>query len=324
MEAAHVKDAVTVLRILENPHDEVSWFRLLRLVEGIGPAGARRLIGDLGIGTGGSPFGRLPDVVASAPATARPELSELAGVLSDCAGGSLRPAAELDRARAFLEPVIEKRYEGAVARLRDLDQLEHIASRAGSRSRLLADLTLDPPTSTSDLAGPPLLDEDYVVLSTIHSAKGGEWDVVHAIHAADGIIPSDMATGDAEQVEEERRLFYVALTRARDTLYVYFPLRYYRRPRGLGSAHVRAADPVPSPARAGALRGAKHVRGTQHGQLGGISAGRAKHGPRLPRWSVVRVSLRPKGRPPSTTYSDVVTSVSLSPETLRANGRHDG
>jgi DNA helicase-2/ATP-dependent DNA helicase PcrA len=154
--------------------------------------------------------------------------------------GSLGPAAELDRARPFLEPVINKRYPGARARLRDLDQLAHIAGRASSRARFLADLALDPPVSTSDLAGPPLLDEDYAILSTIHSAKGGEWEVVHLIHAADGMIPSDMATGDADQVEEERRLFYVALTRARDMLYVYFPLRYYRRPRGLEDSHTYA------------------------------------------------------------------------------------
>jgi DNA helicase-2/ATP-dependent DNA helicase PcrA len=101
----------------------------------------------------------------------------------------------------------------------------------------LSELALDPPTSTTDLAGPPLLDEDYLILSTVHSAKGGEWDVVHVIHAADGMIPSDMATGDKEEIEEERRLFYVALTRARDNLYVYFALRFYRRPRGLDDAH---------------------------------------------------------------------------------------
>ncbi len=240
MEAAHVKDAVAVLRILENPHDEVSWFRVLQLIEGIGPSGARRLIGELGVGADGSPIGHLPNAVGTYPAAARRELAQLAGVLSDCAQSSLSPAAELDRARAFLEPVIARRYEGAAARLRDLDQLEHIASRVGSRSRFLVHLTLDPPSSTSDLAGPALLDEDYVVLSTIHSAKGGEWDVVHMIHAADGMIPSDMATGDADQVEEERRLFYVALTRARDVLYVYFPLRYYRRPRGLEDPHTYA------------------------------------------------------------------------------------
>jgi DNA helicase II / ATP-dependent DNA helicase PcrA len=240
MEAAHVKDAVALLRILENPHDEVSWFRILQLVDGIGPAGARRLIGELGVGTGGSPIGRLPSVTTDVPRAAAAEMAELTGVLSDCAAGSLGPASELERARTFLEPVIERRYEGAQARVRDLDQLEQLAGRTGSRARFLADLTLDPPTSTSDLAGPPGLDEDYVVLSTIHSAKGGEWDVVHVIHAADGMIPSDMATGNADQIEEERRLFYVALTRARDALYVYFPLRYYRRPRGLEDPHTYA------------------------------------------------------------------------------------
>ena len=85
-----------------------------------------------------------------------------------------------------------------------------------------------------------MLDEDYVILSTIHSAKGGEWDVVHVIHAADGMIPSDMSTGDADEIEEERRLLYVAMTRARDALAVYFPLRYYRRRRGLDDAHSYA------------------------------------------------------------------------------------
>jgi DNA helicase-2/ATP-dependent DNA helicase PcrA len=121
-------------------------------------------------------------------------------------------------------------------RLRDLDQLELLAQRATSRAAFLADLTLDPPVSTGDLAGPPLLDEEYVVLSTIHSAKGCEWDVVYVIHAADGVIPSDMASGE-DDLEEERRLLYVAMTRARDRLYVTFPLRYYHRKHALGDGH---------------------------------------------------------------------------------------
>src|SRR5207244_2197220 len=106
-----------------------------------------------------------------------------------------------------------------------------------ARGRFLSELALDPPSSTSDLAGPPLLDEDYLILSTVHSAKGGEWDVVHLIHAADGMIPSDMSTGDKDEIEEERRLLYVALTRARDNLYVYWSLRMYRHPRGLDDNH---------------------------------------------------------------------------------------
>src|SRR5581483_7021182 len=133
--------------------------------------------------------------------------------------------------------IILDRYSSLQARLQDLEQLELIAATYATRSRFLAELALDPPGSTSDLAGPPLLDEDYLILSTVHSAKGGEWDVVHVIHAADGMIPSDMSTGDDDEIEEERRLFYVALTRARDHLYVYFPLRFYRRPRGRDDNH---------------------------------------------------------------------------------------
>ncbi|MGH2777214.1 MAG: 3'-5' exonuclease, partial [Actinomycetota bacterium] len=115
-----------------------------------------------------------------------------------------------------------------------------IASGYSARGRFIADLALDPPNSTGDLAGPPLLDEDYLNLSTIHSAKGCEWDVVYVIHAADGMIPSDMATGDEDEIEEERRLLYVALTRAKDDLQVYFPLRYYHRRMGLEDPHSYA------------------------------------------------------------------------------------
>ena len=153
---------------------------------------------------------------------------------------ALPPAGQIDRLRAFLGPVFVRKYESAAARLRDLEQLEVLATAHESRGRFLAELTLDPPSSTGDLAGPPLLDEDWLVLSTIHSAKGLEWDVVHLIHAADGMIPSDMATGDEDEIEEERRLLYVAMTRARDALHVYFPMRYYRRPRGLEDPHSYA------------------------------------------------------------------------------------
>jgi DNA helicase-2/ATP-dependent DNA helicase PcrA len=189
-------------------------------------------------GEGTSPLLRLASVVEQAAAAVRPQLQSLAVALAEC--GDLPPAAQVDRVGRFLEPVFQRLYPNPRERLRDIEQLANIARGYSSRGRFITDLTLDPPASTSDLAGPPLLDEDYLILSTIHSAKGGEWDVVHVIHAADGMIPSDMATGKPEEVEEERRLFYVALTRARDMLYVYFPLRYYRRPRGLDDAHSYA------------------------------------------------------------------------------------
>ncbi|HZB78594.1 MAG TPA: ATP-dependent helicase, partial [Actinomycetota bacterium] len=243
MEAAHVKDALACLRVLENPLDEVSWFRVLQLLDGMGPASARRLMEELGVRRGdaadaASPLNRFLDEPVAVPKAAAQGIRELRAALGDCLDDdTLPPAGQLARLRIFLEPVIARKYEAAAARSRDLEQLELLASESDSRRQFLADLTLDPPSSTGDLAGPPHLDEDYLILSTIHSAKGLEWDVVHVIHAADGMIPSDMSTGNDDEIEEERRLLYVALTRARDALHVTYPQRYYRRPKGLEDPH---------------------------------------------------------------------------------------
>jgi DNA helicase-2/ATP-dependent DNA helicase PcrA len=247
MEAAHVKDVLSLLRILENPLDEIGWFRVLLLLDGVGPATARRLMEAIGIRGPEhppSPLRRLIEEPPAVPIGAQRGFDDLRSALADCrpgaGGGGLPPAAQIERLRVFCEPVFRRKYDAAQSRLRDVDQLEHIASRYANRGRFLAELTLDPPSSTGDLAGPPGLDEDYLVLSTIHSAKGLEWDAVHVIHAADGMIPSDLSTGDDERIEEERRLLYVAMTRARDELIVYFPQRYYRRPRGVEDPHSYA------------------------------------------------------------------------------------
>jgi DNA helicase-2/ATP-dependent DNA helicase PcrA len=243
MEAAHVKDALACLRVLENPFDEVSWFRVLQLLQGMGPSSARRLMDDLEVrrtddAVAASPLARFLAEPLAVPKGAAQGIRDLRSVLGDCLEAeTLPPAAQIARLRTFLEPVIARKYEAASARVRDLEQLELLAAESDSRGRFLADLTLDPPSSTGDLAGPPHLDEDYLILSTIHSAKGLEWDVVHVIHAADGMIPSDMSTGDDDEIEEERRLLYVALTRARDALHVTYPQRYYRRPKGLEDPH---------------------------------------------------------------------------------------
>jgi len=253
LEAAHVKDALSLLRVLENPRDEVGWFRVLQLPEGLGPATARRLLDELGVrdaSDAGSPLARFLTQPLAVPKAAAEGIRELRAALGDCLDERVvSPAAQLERLRVFLEPIVGRRYEAPAARMRDLEQLELLASEYESRSRFISELTLDPPSSTGDLAGQPLLDEDWLVLSTIHSAKGLEWDVVHVIHVADGMIPSDMATGDEDEIEEERRLLYVALTRARDALHAYFPQRYYRRPRGLEDPHSyaqlsRFLDPV--------------------------------------------------------------------------------
>jgi DNA helicase-2/ATP-dependent DNA helicase PcrA len=136
-----------------------------------------------------------------------------------------------------LAPLIRGRYPDADVRLVDLDQLVAAAAAAPTLAQFVAELVLDPPLSSADFAGPPALDEDYLVLSTIHSAKGLEWEAVHVIHASDGNIPSDMALTTKDGLEEELRLLYVAVTRPRRTLHLYVPLRYYHRPRGRDDAH---------------------------------------------------------------------------------------
>jgi len=224
VETAHVKDVIACLRILENPRDDMAWFRVLQLLDGIGPGTAAKIVRHV------SENGNDPRSIGSflAPPAARDDLASLAKAFKDLAPLGVRePAAQIERLRKFYDPILERNYDHYVARLRDLVSLEQIASGYKSRRRFLADLQLDPPTSTADLAGPALKDEDWLVLSTIHSAKGCEWDVVYLIHASDGFLPSDLATGSPEEIEEERRLTYVALTRARDFLYVTWPLRYY-------------------------------------------------------------------------------------------------
>jgi len=242
LEAAHIKDLLALLRVLDNPYDELAWFRALQLVDGVGPASARRLLATMGVrprsGDARHPVERVLDAGAAVRVGARGELAGLGAALAACADGDrIEPAAQVARLRQFLDPVLRRRYDQAESRLHDLEELEHLALTYGNRSQLVAELVLDPPAATSDLAGPPSLDEDYLVLSTVHSAKGGEWDAVHVIHAADGMFPSDLATRDPEEIDEERRLFYVALTRARDHLHVYFPLRYFHRRVGCDDRH---------------------------------------------------------------------------------------
>jgi DNA helicase-2/ATP-dependent DNA helicase PcrA len=164
-------------------------------------------------------------------------MTELQAALGHIGAGDASPAIEIERLVGFCELTFEGAYDDPGVRLGDVERLATLAGRATSRSAFLADLVLDPPRSTSALAGPPHLDDDYLILSTIHSAKGGEWSDVYVIHATDGNIPSDMALGEPGGVDEERRLLYVALTRAKDRLTVSAPQRFYLARFGPGAAH---------------------------------------------------------------------------------------
>jgi DNA helicase-2/ATP-dependent DNA helicase PcrA len=161
-------------------------------------------------------------------------------VVTDLAGSRDWPAA-FNRARGWYEPVLQEAHEDAAVRLLDILQLEQIASGYPSRERFLTELTLDPPEASSDLSGPGLKDEDYLILSTIHSAKGQEWRSVHVLNAVDGCIPSDLGTGSTHELEEERRLLYVAMTRARDQLHLVMPQRFFvTQQTKMGDRHLYA------------------------------------------------------------------------------------
>ncbi len=226
VETAHVKDVTAFLRLAENPTDVVAGLRLLVLIPGIGRKKALQLLDRLresgghfdtwnGFNTAGLDQELLTQLIAL--------MSQLAARRAE--DETLQ--ADISAIRTFYEPLLEAKYDHAEARLNDLQQLEFVSARYQNRQKFLTEMALDPPSSTQDLAADASLDDDYLVLSTIHSAKGLEWDTVYVIHAADGNIPSDMATRRPEEIEEERRLFYVALTRAKNRLVVTHPERYY-------------------------------------------------------------------------------------------------
>lgn len=282
LEAAHVKDFVALLRLADNGGDDIAWFRVLQLVEGLGPASARKAMaimagdgasdaagaGDAsgaagaggGAGAGGAAArrglsasardeageGRLaavPDRLAAWPA-AREVIPSSARVSADALIAALVVARDEQRAgpraeglREVLAPLVKARYPDGAVRVQDLDQLVAAAHQANDPRHFVAELVLDPPQSSADLAQPPHLDEDYLTLSTIHSAKGLEWDHVHVLAVYDGNFPACMSAGTSEQIDEERRLLYVGMTRARRTLSLYVPVRYHHRPRGIDDAH---------------------------------------------------------------------------------------
>ena len=219
LDSAHVKDLLAMLRFAQNPRDRVAGFRVLQLIPGIGPTAAGRVLD--AIQTAPDPMTELASLPA--PPRAKSDWTELIVALAARSGW---PDA-VAQARAWYEPHLDRIHEDAESRRGDLLQLEQIAAGYPSRERFLTELTLDPPDATSGQAGVPLKDEDYLILSTIHSAKGQEWKSVFVLNAVDGCIPSDLGTGTSEEIEEERRLLYVAMTRAKDSLTLGIPLRFY-------------------------------------------------------------------------------------------------
>ncbi|VAX36368.1 ATP-dependent DNA helicase UvrD/PcrA, proteobacterial paralog [hydrothermal vent metagenome] len=236
METAHIKDLLAFLKLAENPRDGVAAARVLTLLPGIGPKKAQQLIQVLHFeGGSGSPFECWKDV--KIPTAAKKFWSKFMVLLKKLSKDNIEIPAAVYSARQFYAPILELKFDNAKTRMKDLEQLELVAARFPSRSVFLEEITLDPPASTQDTSNEVDIDEDYLVLSTIHSAKGLEWESVYVLQATDGSIPSDMTFDSPEEIEEERRLFYVALTRAKNRLFVFHPQRSYHRYRTLSDSH---------------------------------------------------------------------------------------
>jgi DNA helicase-2/ATP-dependent DNA helicase PcrA len=237
LDSAHVKDMLAMLRFVENPLDQIAGFRLMQLLPGVGPTSAQRVLEHMNAAA--DPLGALA-AAPSPPRTSEDWLSFVATILELGAQKAGWPA-ELERARLWYEPHLDRIYEDATVRRADLIQLCQIAASYPSRERFLTELSLDPPDATSDQAGVPLRDEDYLILSTIHSAKGQEWKSVFVLNVVDGCIPSDLGAGTTAELEEERRLLYVAMTRAKDDLHLIVPQRFFAHQQAAnGDRHVYA------------------------------------------------------------------------------------
>jgi DNA helicase II / ATP-dependent DNA helicase PcrA len=222
LEAAHVKDLLAILRWVDNPRNTLAAFRVLQFLPGMGPANAKKAL-DHFVASNHlfSSFEKFEP-----PNDARiawKKFNEIFGMLAE---PNREWRGQIALAREFYKPHMERMYEHVHTRIGDLDQLELLSSQYQTRERFVTELTLDPPQATGDLSGQALADEDYLVISTIHSAKGMEWDHVYILNVVDGSFPSEFSTGKAELIEEERRLLYVAMTRARNELTCVVPLRF--------------------------------------------------------------------------------------------------
>jgi DNA helicase II / ATP-dependent DNA helicase PcrA len=238
LDSAHVKDMLAVLRFAQNPRDNVAGFRLMHLIPGVGPTSAHRVLEQMAVQP--DPLSALLEIPA--PPRSGEDWAAFVEILQQLGGGNAGWPAEIEYARRWYEPHLERIHEDASMRQADLAQLEQIAAGYPSRERFLTELTLDPPDATSDQADVPHLDEDYLILSTIHSAKGQEWKSVFVLNVVDGCIPSDLGAGTTAEVEEERRLLYVAMTRAKDSLHLVVPHRFFTHGQNVqGDRHVYAS-----------------------------------------------------------------------------------
>ena len=219
-EAAHIKDVLSYMRVLHNILDEIAWMRVLLLIEGIGAATATKIVEKI-FQSGGDLAALLAADFDKKKFT--PALHKLHANLARLAGSSLTPAEKLQVILEYYSPLFEIKYDDYRRRLEDLDSLLRISERYASLEQMLTDMALEPPNTTQTGVEQGDEDDEKMVLSTIHSAKGLEWHSVFIINLVDGFFPSFKSIEDEEELEEERRLFYVAATRAEKNLYLITP-----------------------------------------------------------------------------------------------------
>jgi DNA helicase-2/ATP-dependent DNA helicase PcrA len=238
LEAAHVKDMMSVLRWADNPRNTIAGFRVLKLLPGIGPGTAKQAL-DLLEAQG---FEVKSLAAFDAPQPVKMEWTRFCALFEKLADPATPWPGQVGLVKDWYKPQLERIYDAGWTRMGDLEQLEQLSVQNPSRERFLTELTLDPPAATSNQSGGSSKDEDYVILSTIHSAKGQEWDIVYVLNVSDGNFPSEFSTGNPQLIEEERRLLYVAMTRARNELHLCAPLKFTvtQQPKN-GDTHVYGA-----------------------------------------------------------------------------------
>ena len=237
VETAHIKDVVAFLRVLENPRDVVSWNRILLLIDGVGPRTAEKVIDDI--------LKRRVAVAAderdTMPTTKfwmqfgdyAENIQKVFEVLKRAAPQNLAPAEKTFQVLQYYEPILRARYDDHQKRKKDLEMFQNITERYKEMGALLTDLALEPPNESIVDVESPGPEDEYLTLSTIHSAKGLEWNSVFIIYALEGRFPTMRSVASDEEVEEERRLMYVACTRAKDNLFITYPMNVYDRESGL-------------------------------------------------------------------------------------------
>lgn len=237
VETAHVKDMIAYLRVLENPRDVVAWNRILLLVDGVGPRTAEKIIDDIlqrripakpesdasiATATFWSEYNAYPNNV-----------QKLFATLKEVAAPQIPPGEKSYHILKYYEPILKARYDDYLKRKKDLEMFQNITERYQDIDQLLTDLVLEPPNeSVVDIESPGPEDE-YLTLSTIHSAKGLEWDTVFVLYALEGRFPTMRSAASDDEMEEERRLMYVACTRAKQHLFITYPINIYDRESGM-------------------------------------------------------------------------------------------